>query len=66
MHESILLFVGPGSGIQDKRRSDPDPVYQKMVGSGSWINIPDPQHWYKVMVIKTLPSKNVTKTSSLR
>jgi hypothetical protein len=28
--------------IWDKRQSDPDPGYQKMVGSG--INIPDPQH----------------------
>jgi hypothetical protein len=38
----LLLFVGSGSVIRDKRRSDPGPGYQKVVGSG--INIPDPQH----------------------
>jgi hypothetical protein len=34
---SLLIFVGSESGIriQDKRRSDPDPGYQKMIGSGS-------------------------------
>jgi hypothetical protein len=30
----LLSFVGSRSGIRDKRRSDPDPGYQKMVGSG--------------------------------
>jgi hypothetical protein len=35
-----LIFAGCGSGIKDA--SDPDPGYQKMVGSGK--NIPDPQH----------------------
>jgi hypothetical protein len=30
--------------IRDKRWSDPDPGYPKMVGSGSGLNIPDPQH----------------------
>jgi hypothetical protein len=67
MHEkskfnfSLLLFVGPGSGIRDKRRSDPDPGYQKMGRSGSGIRdkhpgsatlIPDPdlQHWLHVHI----------------
>jgi hypothetical protein len=43
---SYKLFVGSISGIRirDKRRTNPDTGYQKMVGSGSGINIPDPQH----------------------
>jgi hypothetical protein len=37
------LFVGSGIRIRDKIRSDPDPGYKKMVGSGSGRNIPDLQ-----------------------
>jgi hypothetical protein len=30
----MLLFLDPGSGME--KNQDP----------GSWINIPDPQHWF--------------------
>jgi hypothetical protein len=39
------LFVGSGIRIRDKIRSDPDPGYKKMVGSGSGIQKNSRVNW---------------------
>jgi hypothetical protein len=45
-----LLFLDPGSGIRDPGSEIRDPGWVKIRirDPGSWINIPDPQHWYQV------------------
>jgi hypothetical protein len=44
--KKVSLFFSPlFCRIQDKIRSDPDPGYKEMVGSGSGINILNLQHF---------------------
>jgi hypothetical protein len=42
----LLLFLDPGSGMA--KNQDPGSGMAKNQDPGSGINIPDPQHWYKL------------------